>query len=82
MATTADPVLSVVLLMLTGYAGAHACSALRLPRVIGMILLGAGVAPLLHPSVLHACDAVRRRAGAGWEAHSNPHQYGERWWSQ
>lgn len=52
-----DPVLSIILLLFTGYVGGLVSSALRLPRVIGMILLGVALAPGLHPSVLNACNS-------------------------
>ena len=50
-----DPVLSVIITLLCGVVGGLLSKALRLPRIVMMIVLGVALAPLLHPSFVASC---------------------------
>ena len=53
-----DPYVSMVAVLGVGWLGGLVADGLRLPRVVCIILLGVGLAPALHPSIMNACDGV------------------------
>ena len=56
--STADPLMSVLLLLIIGMLAGKAAALLRLPRIVGMIVVGIAVYPVLHPSLTGTITAV------------------------